>query len=214
MLIASVALGNTVGTNVERAARLSVGRVVALGVAATACWISGIWIRRLPPLLRLAGADGGNVASEVSAGAALVGMGKAVALGGSTGAGGTVGLGAGSVADATVCAGALTCPEPLPCVDSKGVEEAGAAGATTANIVGVRVGVAETVGVAVMIRATYGVVVAGGAAAGGNVAVGVAVGVGVRLAVDVGLAGGQISANVRSGGWAPFWIELSPQAQP
>ena len=186
--------------------------MVALGVAATACWISGIWMRRLPPLLRLAGADGGTGASEESTGAALVGTGKAVALGTTTGSGSAVGLDAGSVVDAVVCAGALACPEPFRCVRLEGVEEASATGVITGDVIGVRVGVGETVGVAVMIRATYGVAEGGGAAAGGRVGVAVAVGGGVRLAVGVALAVGvrlavgvvvaarQISANVRSGG--------------
>jgi len=176
----------------------AVGRVVALDVAASACWISGSWMRTVSPAPRLAGVGVGIVVSTVSAGAALVGGGEGVALGVTVGCCSVGGLGAGSAVGAVACAGALV----------------GAAGASTGDMVGVFVGVGETVGVAVMIGAIYGVAVAGGGAAGGSVAVGVTVGVGVRLAVGVAVAGGQISANVRSGGWAPCAMVLSPQAQP
>lgn len=150
-------------------------------------------MRKVPPVLRLAGVGGGTVARTASVATALVGdngMALNVTVGG-TGVGGLMAGGA---------VGAL----------------GGAAGATTGGVVGVRVGVAETVGVAVITRATYGVVVLGGAAAGGSVAVGVkvGVGVGVRLAVGVAVAGRQISASVRSGGTAPCAMVLAPQAQP
>ena len=189
---AGVALSGVASTTSMRAAGPAVGRVVALGVAAPACWISGSWMRRFPSRPRLAGAGVG--------GATLVVGGNAVTLGVIVGGGGVGvgGLGAGSAVGAVACAVAL----------------GGTGGATTGDVVGVLVGFGEAVGVAVMIFATYGVVIAGGAAAGGSVAVAVALGVGVRLAVGVAVARRQISANVRSGGWAPRAIVLSPQAQP
>jgi len=143
-------------------------------------------------------------------------VGGGVALGSTVGDCGVNvgGADASRASGVAVCAGALPCPEL--------VEAGGAGGATTGDTMDVLVGRGEAVGVVVMICATYGGAVAGGAVGGGSVAVavavgdgtGLAVGDGVGLAVGVAVAGRQISASVRSGGWAPCPTLLSPQAQP
>jgi hypothetical protein len=116
----------------------TVGRVIAVGVAATACWINGSWMRVPPAALRLAGSGAGKLVRAAAAFAALAVGGEGVALGVAVGGGIAVGLGDGSGIGAAVCVGALV----------------GTVDATTGAVVGVLVGVAETVGVAVKICAT------------------------------------------------------------